>query len=619
MRQISKATFFEEIGQMAAMAGSRYRDNTMGRDKLLRMAWANGWFLDDGTIRLEDEADFQGKIQVWLESYGMDGAGKMELLFHTFTGKFPRTCEAYREFLTDIPNSRIHDRLVLMDYVFSGIRKEIMDYTETELQPFISEAGNFLTAKQMKFLFQFLSGMGKYGMELKFRYEPAGKQNVSPENGAYPIRDYARMAYWVFNEKAWKENGTIKKAATRKIYADIWLFVALHFVCAIRAADMARLPCPELPDVPDRIREAILEGSFPRQDAASLCGLWLYRIEAMGRKPGKTAGHDVPAMKVTVPTSLREPFGIILSLAASWHEDGHPFVVRRADAQHLSNLFGKPFKEAAGRTRFQSRRANKAFLQGLENIPGEGGIQGYMLATLARSHKGGVGTLAETTATYLRDQNFTGHTPEFIAREMFERGIFGFVPVLMLEAYKKAGFRELGVRRQTELIRLVGLEPEQIERVARAIAEAMGKASRSIKEIFRADVPTTALKEALRKIAAGSAPAKQEGLLCARIATGHGCHAPDRASCLGCGCEVYTQGMLHILMSEYRGILLKKKGAPPMERKRLEALALDGILPVIGQIATTARELYPGGDISVLLDGMERGLADEGKPDREST
>lgn len=56
-----------------------------------------------------------------------------------------------------------------------------------------------------------------------------------------------------------------------------------------------------------------------------------------------------------------------------------------------------------------------------------------------------------------------------------------------------------------------------------------------------------------------------------------------------------------------------------MERKRLEALALDGILPVIGQIATTARELYPGGDISVLLDGMERGLADEGKPDREST
>lgn len=56
-----------------------------------------------------------------------------------------------------------------------------------------------------------------------------------------------------------------------------------------------------------------------------------------------------------------------------------------------------------------------------------------MLAALARSHKGGIGTLPEITDLYLKDAAFSGYSPEFILMEMFERGILGFIPAMMLE------------------------------------------------------------------------------------------------------------------------------------------------------------------------------------------
>ena len=69
-----------------------------------------------------------------------------------------------------------------------------------------------------------------------------------------------------------------------------------------------------------------------------------------------------------------------------------------------------------------------------EDEPGR--PKGYMLAALARSHKGGIGSLPEITDIYLKDASFSGYRPEFILREMFERGIFGFIPAIMLERYR---------------------------------------------------------------------------------------------------------------------------------------------------------------------------------------
>lgn len=81
---------------------------------------------------------------------------------------------------------------------------------------------------------------------------------------------------------------------------------------------------------------------------------------------------------------------------------------------------------------FRSRSATKSFLQDIcmvadENSTDSGGgfhVKGYYLAALARSHKGSYGKLAETTFQYLKDAKFNHLTPEFVAFELLERGVF---------------------------------------------------------------------------------------------------------------------------------------------------------------------------------------------------
>lgn len=609
MRRMDKQEFYEEMRCSASGTGSRYRDNQNGHEKVLRMAEANGWFQEDGTIIVTDREDYTYKTRLWLESYGLKQEEKLALLFKAGRERYPETCEAYQAFFKNEPGKRLLDRLAVMDFVLSEIKKEIMQYTEEELQPVIARTKDFLTTEQTRLFLASLYSMERYGLHLAYRYEPGLRQSVHPRNDAYSAYDYAKMAYYVFNEDSWKEKNTLEAAAGAKRYASVWLFTALHFVCAIRAKDMAALPAPDLWQEPDTVRSSILAGRFSGREAQNLCSEWLFKIDAMGKMPGKTARYGVPDIKVMIPATLREPFGVILGLAASWYREGEPFITDRAEARSVTVLFGKEFRETAGKLRFQTRRANKAFLQGLESVPGEGKIQGYMLAALARSHKGGIGTLADTTMAYLKDENFTGYTPEFIAREMFERGIFGFVPVLMLEAYRKEDFRALGVRRQTELIRWIGMEPVYLEGIARTVSDAMERARKAVGDLFAAEEDAEALGKAIQKVASGMAPAKQEEILCVRAACGMGCHAPDRASCIGCGCEIYTQGILHVLLDEYRELLNKKKAAEAPEARRIGNLILAGVLPVIGQFLTTIQELYPDMDTGVYLDEMERGMA----------
>ena len=91
-------------------------------------------------------------------------------------------------------------------------------------------------------------------------------------------------------------------------------------------------------------------------------------------------------------------------------------------------------------------------------------LQGTLLASLLRGHKLRPGELSATTEHYLRDCSFTGKTPALVAEEMFERGIFGFVPVLLLNRASGNAFRVLDLHRHTLLIQKIGLSSTQLER-----------------------------------------------------------------------------------------------------------------------------------------------------------
>lgn len=132
-----------------------------------------------------------------------------------------------------------------------------------------------------------------------------------------------------------------------------------------------------------------------------------------------------------------------MAIALSFRSEDDPFVSTDFTLQDIIRFFGEDFVRASGYRKFKSRRANKSYLQGIEAVADDiaGNPKGYMLASLARSHKGGIGKLSEITDVYLRDAKFTGEDPAFVLKEMFERGIFGFIPCMLLEMYEGKSYR----------------------------------------------------------------------------------------------------------------------------------------------------------------------------------
>jgi hypothetical protein len=424
------------------------------------------------------------------------------------------------------------------------------------------------------------------------------------------------MAYCVFNEEMWAAQDMLAKAVHTKALAELWLFVALHLICALRSGDMERLPAPLLPYDGETVHQMIMAGSFPRREAAALSDELVVRLKLKPDKPSKTRQRSrVPDIKLFVPESLREPLGIIIAIAAAHQQEaraGSGFVKPCDSLYNMRLLFGERFVEAAGNRRFSSRRGNKSYLQGIEAIANHdasyGKPKGYILAALARSHKGGIATLPEITDIYLNDANFTGYKPEFIIREMFERGVFSFIPATLLEMYGGDSYKKLPVSAQTKLICGLGLGALQIEHIAESVWRSFSAARQAVTSLLADLSDTESLHEnvfrMLQNIASGAAPSRQPEFLCLMAAASRACPNPGRDSCLGCGFEILTKSAMHLLMREYAR-LSTKKGPGARRGKGIIEMA---IMPAVAEMLYTMQMHYPDADDSIILGIIERGL-----------
>lgn len=610
---------YRETEKMALQEGSLYRDVRACRDDLLDFMAANRWFglevrRHGDAICFDDGEVLRGPLSLWLRAYRRTGAERMDILCGEFRDVYPGTCLHFTEYLREKDIYGQEGGLRVLDFLLSSLKKDITEYTEDELQEILREAGEYLSVANETLLIGFLKKLKAKGIVgIQWEYKAGRKRSPAGENSAYPMEDFALMAYFVFNQEAWEENCLIEKAAVSARYADMWLFVSLHFFCGLRRSDMQALPAPELPCPGPEMRQKILDGRFAGKEAAELARHWVFLTGLLGRRPNKTAMYaGVPEIKFFIPESLLEPEGIILAMALSHHREEDPCVRAGAERSLLSAFFGERFAAAAGRRRFGTRRANKAYLQGIEGsaAPTPGRTRGYMLAALARSHKGGIGSLPEITDIYLKDASFTGYTPEFILREMFERGIFGFIPVMLLEAYRGEEFRKLGVSRQTQLVREFGLTAAEVEGIAEAAGHSLAKAGTAVEELVSGDGdPRERVYRVLRNVAAGFVPAKQDGMLCLRLASGHACSCTGSGCCLGCGYEIYTKAAFHLLVQEYTLLIQKRNLSAGRQRKRYSALIENGVLPAVEQMLESIPVLYPGTDMKPMLDMMERGIS----------
>ncbi len=185
---------------------------------------------------------------------------------------------------------------------------------------------------------------------------------------------------------------------------------------------------------PGEVLERVQDGSFEDVDARLTLYSVLYRLSVLQLTPSKTQGTTgVASIKFHVPESVEVHFGKLFAVAEAFHQisglpEDKPLIRTIATYEQISRYMGEEIGELFLESNFRSRSANKAFMQMiyvltddiLENDD-QFSVKGYMLAALARSHKGSYGEFAKTTSVYLRDAKMSGFSPEFVARELFER------------------------------------------------------------------------------------------------------------------------------------------------------------------------------------------------------
>jgi hypothetical protein len=511
-----------------------------------------------------------------------------------------------------------HTYWQLLDFILAELERDISEYSESDIESFAHSANTMLPLQTAKLFSEFLS-CSRIGPKplTQWIYTFELREHPGLNGNAYALGDHAVMAYCVFNEKAWQEQDMVANAVETKAFADLWLFVALHLICALRLGDMERLPAPNLPYDINAVRAELTSGLFPAKCSAVLCDEMMARVRLKSMKPSKTqAQSNVPELKLFVPESLRVPLGTIIAVALTHRPEIQPgdgFVRPDNSLYNARMFFGQRFADALGKRRFSSRRANKSYLQGIDLIANAEGTpgrpKGYILAALARSHKSGIGTLSQTTDIYLKDANFAGYTPEFIAREMFERGIFSFIPAILLEMYAGDKYKALPVGVQTKFIAVLGLTAGQIERTADAVERSLSRSKRVVANIFEGtpDIQSNVFR-VLQNIASGSSPGKQSEYLCLMTAVYRRCPHSDRSGCAGCEYEILTKSTLHSLMREYVRISALRGESDNADSNRYGKLLENAVLPAVAEFVTSAQTLYPDVSTDILLDIMEEGI-----------
>ena len=606
--------------QLAAGLNSLYRGIRYDRARLSEFMDSNDWFGFAPEIRDKEPyitdreyLEISDSLKLWLSAFKQSDEIKLDLLLSHFEPVYPQTCSLYREFAFAGGVRGNAHTWKLLDFIFAHLGKEITACDESDIESFIQlldSESSLASARMFADFLQFIKIS-----EWDYRFDSRGKPDT--ENGAYPLQDFAVMAYCVFNEEMWERQNLILKAASSPQFADLWLHTAMQFVCALRGTDMARLPAPQLPYDPKQVIEDILSDAFPEHFAAALTDELIFRLEMKSAKPSKTEAYqNIAELKLFIPESLRVPLGTVIAIALTHHPDTQPgsqFIFPGDYRRLYKQFFGAEFAAAMGKRQLSVRRCNKSYLQGIDMVTSlkdePGKPKGYILAALARSHKGGFGTLPEITDIYLKDANFTGYSPEFIAREMFERGVFSFIPNALLEIYTGEDYKLLPIHSQTLLIGEVGLAPSQIENLLTVAESSWRRARDTVATLInRSEMDRGNIGAVLQNIASGNAPGRISECLCLMTAAGQLCPYPDRAGCIGCGYEILTKSALRLLMREFSRLKRLRKEAPKGEVWRYTALLNEAAVPAINEIISCAKALAPDADISLLLDIVEGGV-----------
>ena len=577
------------------------------REKVSGFLLDNDWFgvsinLDDYTISEKDAEVLKNHIKDYLTT--PPGIKSMEGIF---SKKFPSTSELFVQFAEEEKLSETN-RFYLLDFLAYYLTKDLFLYSDAEVETLVEVATKVLTKYLGDNLIQFIKWLLNKGVtRYRVSFEMTKRYTIESANGAYELDEYLELMYYLFNENYIIKNDMLCKAANSKNYADTWLYLGLHFICALRSTDLERLGHPKLTREPLEVLEAVVDGTWSSSEARRTLLSITTRLTYLNLTPNKTKNaSNVAQLKFHVPESCQVLIGTLLAICEAHFQLQIPYnlespLIRRIKTyEKITSYMGEEIGNLFLERNFSSRSANKSYLQSVAMLAddiledkSELNIKGYFLAALARSHKGDFNEFAQTTTTYLKDAQLGQLKPEMVAKELFERGVLSMIPSMLLTIVTRGKYKELSPSQQTQMIKSLDLTPVEIEKTLELSIKADTRSQQALKILVENKVEPEQLLTICHRIGNGEAFSKQGESMCLLSALGKLCPYDDRQHCVGCQYELQTKSTLLLLIGEFNRLNKQyQKLKNELERGKVRAILEKQIKPCLTEMLQALSEQY---------------------------
>ena len=577
------------------------------REKVSGFLLDNEWFgvsinLDDYTISEKDAEVLKNHIKDYLTT--PPGIKSMEGIF---SKKFPSTSELFVQFAEEEKLSETN-RFYLLDFLAYYLTKDLFLYSDAEVETLVEVATEVLTKSQGNILIQFIKWLLNKGVtRYRVSFEMTKRYTIESANGAYELDEYLELMYYLFNENYIIKNDMLCKAANSKNYADTWLYLGLHFICALRSTDLERLGHPKLTREPLEVLEAVVDGTWSSSEARRTLLSITTRLTYLNLTPNKTKNaSNVAQLKFHVPESCQVLIGTLLAICEAHfqlqipYNAENPLIRQIKTYEKITSYMGEEIGNLFLERNFSSRSANKSYLQSVAMLAddvleekSELNIKGYFLAALARSHKGDFNEFAQTTTTYLKDAQLGQLKPEMVAKELFERGVLSMIPSMLLTIVTRGKYKELSPSQQTQMIKSLDLTPVEIEKTLELSIKAGTRSQQALKILVENKVEPEQLLTICHRIGNGEAFSKQGESMCLLSALGKLCPYDDRQHCVGCQYELQTKSTLLLLIGEFNRLNKQyQKLKNKLERGKVRAILEQQIKPCLTEMLEALSEQY---------------------------
>ena len=577
------------------------------REKVSGFLLDNEWFgvsinLDDYTISEKDAEVLKNHIKDYLTT--PPGIKSMEGIF---SKKFPSTSELFVQFAEEEKLSETN-RFYLLDFLAYYLTKDLFLYSDAEVETLVEVATEALTKLQGNILIQFIKWLLNKGItRYRVSFEMTKRYTIESANGAYELDEYLELMYYLFNENYIIKNDMLCKAANSKNYADTWLYLGLHFICALRSTDLERLGHPKLTREPLEVLEAVVDGTWSSSEARRTLLSITTRLTYLNLTPNKTKNaSNVAQLKFHVPESCQVLIGTLLAICEAHfqlqipYNAENPLIRQIKTYEKITSYMGEEIGNLFLERNFSSRSANKSYLQSVAMLAddvleekSELNIKGYFLAALARSHKGDFNEFAQTTTTYLKDAQLGQLKPEMVAKELFERGVLSMIPSMLLTIVTRGKYKKLSPSQQTQMIKSLDLTPIEIEKTLELSIRADSRSQQALKTLVENNVDPEQLLTICHRIGNGEAFSKQGESMCLLSALGKLCPYDDRQHCVGCQYELQTKSTLLLLIGEFNRLNKQyQKLKNELERGKVRAILEKQIKPCLTEMLQALSEQY---------------------------